>query len=150
MKFIFISNFDCFPGSKVDDENSYLATTFGDGSIIVYNILDGNVAYNLQSGSNTALPVTNLRFRPSTSSSTKHVLVTVNASGVIQHWHMTSGKCINTIYEKDNSIYALDYNCNATNFITAGLDHTIRYTLQLYFTHILSYIWLYGCMCIMR
>lgn len=39
-----------------------------------------------------SLPVTSMRFRPAvTQSKTRNVLVSCNAAGEIQHWHITSG-----------------------------------------------------------
>lgn len=42
--------------------------------------------------SGQSLPVTSLRFRPAgTQGKTRNVLVSCNAAGEIQHWHITSG-----------------------------------------------------------
>jgi len=54
------------------------------------------------------------------------VLVSTNAVGAIQHWHLTSGKCLNTLEEENNQIFALDYRPDGLAFATGGKDATIR------------------------
>jgi WD40 repeat protein len=54
------------------------------------------------------------------------VLVSTNAVGVIQHWHVTSGKCLHTIEEVDNQIFALDYRPDGLEFATGGKDTAVR------------------------
>jgi COMPASS component SWD3 len=59
------------------------------------------------------------------------VLVTANANGAIQHWHVTSRKCMHTISEKDdngkdNQVYALDYRHDGALFASAGKDFVVR------------------------
>ena len=56
----------------------------------------------------------------------KNVLLAANAAGSIQHWHMTSGKCLHTFEDTDNQVYALDYNADGSHFATAGRDTAIR------------------------
>eukprot|EP00002_Diphylleia_rotans_P003676 TRINITY_DN12561_c0_g1_i1.p1 TRINITY_DN12561_c0_g1~~TRINITY_DN12561_c0_g1_i1.p1 ORF type:complete len:289 (-),score=47.45 TRINITY_DN12561_c0_g1_i1:326-1192(-) len=73
------------------------------------------------------LPVTNLRWRPGNSSQrTKNVLVATYAEGITRHWHVTQSKCMDTIAEGENNLYALDYNPDATRFATGGKDYRIR------------------------
>jgi WD40 repeat protein len=85
------------------------------------------LAYNLQGGSSIALPTTAIRFRPVTETSrTKNVFLAANAAGAVQHWHMTSGKCLHTLEDDDNQVYALDYNVDGTMFVTAGKDTAVR------------------------
>ena len=56
------------------------------------------------------LPTTVMRWRPSNSQSvTKNVLLTVNASGAVQHWHFTPGQLLNTIYDEMNQLLTADY-----------------------------------------
>jgi WD40 repeat protein len=81
----------------------------------------------LQGGSNVALPTTSIRFRPSAEAGkTKNVLLASNAAGAVQHWHMTSGKCLHSFEDVGNQVYALDYNLEGTKFVTAGKDTAIR------------------------
>lgn len=46
--------------------------------------------------------------------------------GAIQHWHVTSTKCLDVIEEPDNQIYAVDYNADGAFFVTAGKDTVLR------------------------
>ena len=73
------------------------------------------------------LPTTVMRWRPSNSQSvTKNVLLTVNASGAVQHWHFTSGKLLNTIYDEMNQLLTADYNPDGSQFVTGGSDTILR------------------------
>jgi WD40 repeat protein len=108
-------------------DSKYLAAGSGDGSIKVFNADTGRVSFDLQPGSAAALPATSLRFRPSNDATrTKNVLVSTNAVGAVQHWHVTSGKCLHTIEEADNQVYALDYRPDGLEFATGGKDATVR------------------------
>lgn len=50
-----------------------------------------------------SLPTTSLRFRPAIAQSkTRNVLVSCNAAGEIQHWHITSGA---TCFDTQNNTY---------------------------------------------
>jgi len=109
-------------------DGAYVAAGAGDGSISVFSSTTGKMAFELQQGSAAALPATSLRFRPSNDATrTKNVLVSTNAVGAIQHWHVTSGKCLHTMVEEnDNQIFALDYRPDGMQFATAGKDTFVR------------------------
>lgn len=113
---------------KFSPDGNFIAAGCGDGAIRVFNAQSGALAYNLQGGSNIALPTTAVKFRPVTATTrTKNVLLSANAAGTVQHWHMTSSKCLHTIEEDNNNqVYALDYNAEGTQFVTAGKDTAIR------------------------
>lgn len=112
---------------RFSPDGKFIAAGCGDGAIRVFNVSNGKVAYNLEGGSNVALPTTCIRFRPVTPSSrTKNVFLSANAAGAVQHWHMTSGKCLHTFEDEENQVYALDYNEEGTQFVTAGKDTKIR------------------------
>lgn len=112
---------------RFSPDGKFLAAGCGDGGIRVFNTQSGVLAYNLQGGSNASLPTTSIRFRPITASTrTKNVFLAANATGVIQHWHMTSGKCLHTSEDPGNEVYALDYNDDGSKFATAGKDTCIR------------------------
>ena len=49
-----------------------------------------------------------------------------NSDGTVQHWHVTSSRCLHTITEEDNQVYALDYAVDGLRFATAGKDYTVR------------------------
>jgi COMPASS component SWD3 len=109
-------------------DGQFVAAGCGDGAIRIFNSFTGALAYNLQGGSNVALPTTVVRFRPSSETNkTKNVLIAANATGAVQHWHMTSGKCLHSMEEEDgNQVYAMDYNLDGSQFVTAGKDTAIR------------------------
>lgn len=113
---------------RFSPDGKFIAAGCGDGAIRVFNAQSGALAYNLQGGSNVALPTTAIRFRPSSENTkTKNVLIAANAAGAVQHWHMTSGKCLHSIEEENNNqVYALDYNLEGSKFVTAGKDTALR------------------------
>ncbi len=112
---------------RFSPDGKFLAAGCGDGAIRVFNSQNGSLAYTLQGGSNVTLPTTALRFRPVTAAArTKNVFAAANASGVVQHWHMTSAKVLSSMEGDGNLVYALDYNDEGTKFITAGKDSVIR------------------------
>ena len=92
----------------------------------VFSPLTGKQAYNLnviQGG----LPTTGVRFRPITEASkTKNILLAINSVGSVQHWHMTSGKCLHTIEDEENGLYAMDYKPDGSQFACAGKDYKVR------------------------
>lgn len=112
---------------RFSPDGKFVAAGCGDGAIRVFNAQNGHLAYNLQGGSNVALPTTAIRFRPvSLTTRTKNVFIAANAAGAVQHWHMTSGKCLHSIDDTENQVYAVDYNQEGTKFVTAGKDTAIR------------------------
>lgn len=113
--------------AKFSPDGQFICIGCGNGAIKAFNSERGNLAFDLKPATLTSLPTTCLKFRPEADSSkTRNVFVSVNASGVIQHWHLTSGKCIHTLTENENSIYALDYNNDGSQFATGGKDHSVR------------------------
>eukprot|EP00741_Cyanophora_paradoxa_P017922 tig00021036_g17306.t1 len=105
----------------------YVAAGYGDGVIKIFNAESGKLSYELVSDGSAVLPITCLRFRPYTAQSkTKNVLLATGADGTVKHWHITSGKCLHTITEEDNQVYALDYRYDGLKFITAGQDFKVR------------------------
>ena len=93
----------------------------------------------------STLPTTCVRFRPQKAASkTRNVLVSGGANGCLQHWHVTSQKCLHLIEEEDdeivltkdgnttttrhyrNQIFTMEYNNDGTRFATAGKDYKVR------------------------
>lgn len=73
------------------------------------------------------LPTTAIRFRPEGSrAKTKNVLLSVDADGNVQHWHLTSGKCLSTITDKENPLLCVDYRPDGEVFAAAGKDYKVR------------------------
>lgn len=107
-------------------DDALLAAGFANGQVKLFQAHTGTQAYALSTSGNN-LPATCMRFRPvNDQSRTRNVLLTANADGRVQHWHVTSGKCLHTISEPDNQVFAVDYKLDGTKFATAGKDYTVR------------------------
>lgn len=113
---------------RFSPDDAMLAVGCADGVVRVFNADCGKLLYVLQrEASRAQLPTTCIRFRPVTETSkTRNVLLVGNADGTVQHWHITSRKCMHTITEENNQIYALDYRPDATQFATGGKDFAVR------------------------
>jgi WD40 repeat protein len=144
---------ECF-SAKFHHDMSMLAAGYADGSVLVYDpnappagdgaaAAQGKLMYTIDPKS--TLPTTTVRFRPQKAASkTRNVLVSCGANGVVQHWHITSGKCIHVIEEEDdemvinkdgntstmrhykNQIFTMEYNNDGSRFATAGKDYKVR------------------------
>ncbi|EQC32639.1 hypothetical protein SDRG_09615 [Saprolegnia diclina VS20] len=128
--------------TRFSPDGSLLAAGCGDGAIRIFNVANGALAYTLMQPHHNygfGMPCTALRFRPLTSSSkTKNVLLAVNSNGSVEHWHITSGKCLHAITDEQNQLYALDYRPDGAMFATSGKDHTIRVYDEATKTEVLS------------
>jgi COMPASS component SWD3 len=51
----------------------------------------------------------------------------LDSNGSVEHWHITSGKCLHAITNDKNQLYALDYRPDGAVFATAGKDHAVRF-----------------------
>jgi len=109
-------------------DDTMLAAGCGDGVVRVFNADGGKLSYVLERDAwRPRLPTTCLRFRPATEvSKTKNVLLVGNADGTVQHWHITSRKCMHTITEDKNQVYAIDYGHDGKQFASGGKDYTVR------------------------
>ena len=59
---------------RFSPDGKFLAAGCGDGAVRVFSSQTGKLAYNLQSGSNVALPTTCIRFRPITPTTRTKVI----------------------------------------------------------------------------
>jgi len=110
---------------RFSPDDTLLAAGCGDGVVRVFHTEDGRLAYKLEACA-SGLPTTAVRFRPtSAASKTRNVLLVANSDGTVQHWHVTSSRCLHTITEEDNQVYALDYAVDGLRFATAGKDYTV-------------------------
>jgi len=109
-------------------DDSLLACGCGDGVVRIFHGDDGRLAYNLErEGNAMRMPITSLRWRPATEGAkTKNVLLAANADGTVCHWHVTSKKCLHTISEDKNQVYALDFRPDGSVFASAGKDYAVR------------------------
>ncbi|KAF0691911.1 Aste57867_16950 [Aphanomyces stellatus] len=116
--------------TRFSPDGTLLAAGCGDGAIRIFNVQNGTLAYTLMQPHHNfgfGMPCTAIRFRPLTSASkTKNVLLAVNSNGSVEHWHITSGKCLHAITDDTNQLYALDYRADGAMFATSGKDHAIR------------------------
>jgi COMPASS component SWD3 len=122
---------------------SLLAAGYADGTVLCYEPRTGEQLYALDPKS--TLPTTAVRFRPQKAASkTRNVLVSAGANGCLQHWHVTSQKCLHLIEEEDdedvlnkdmatttkrhyrNQILTMEYNHDGSRFATAGKDYKVR------------------------
>ena len=111
---------------RFSPDDTLLAAGCGDGVVRVYHTEDGRIAYKLEACA-SGLPTTAIRFRPtSAASKTRNVLLVANSDGTVQHWHVTSSRCLHTITEEGNQVYAIDYAADGLRFATAGKDYTVR------------------------
>jgi WD40 repeat protein len=113
--------------TKFSPEGNLLAAGCGDGAIRVFQTNTGRLAYNLNVNNGSGLPTTAICFRPASGvSKTRNVLLSVNSDGSVQHWHVTSGRCLHEINDVNNPLLAVDYNPDGSKFATAGKDTCVR------------------------
>ena len=117
---------------RFDPQDRYLAAGCGDGTIRIFNIMSGKLAYclnqgQMRPGDDHKMPTTSVRWRPVTSAArTKNVLISVHSDGSVQHWHTTSGKSIHKMYDISNPLTCLDVSADGRSFATAGSDLIVR------------------------
>lgn len=112
--------------SKFSPDGALLAAGCGDGAVRVFDAETGRLNYNLNIAAH-AMPTTALCFRPVTETSrTRNVLIAANADGSVQHWHITSGRCLHEINDPENPLFTVNYSANGKKFATAGKDFAVR------------------------
>ncbi len=112
--------------SRFSPDGTLLAAGCGDGAVRVFDAETGRLNYNLNIAAH-ALPTTALAFRPVTESSrTRNVLLACNADGCVQHWHITSGRCLHEINDPENPLFTVEYSSDGKKFATAGKDFAVR------------------------
>jgi len=112
---------------KYDPKDKYIAQGCSDGSIKVYNVFTGKQSYEMNTEMEQPMPTTCIRWRPLQSTAvTKNVLLTVNANGALEHWHVTSGKRLHRIYDELNQLLCCDYNNTGSQFCSGGKDCIVR------------------------
>jgi len=112
--------------AKFDPDDKFIAAACDDGKLRIYDIKKYTLfgQFSLGEDGQTLL---GLKWRPSASTTkTKNVLICSDSSGNLFHLHVTTNQILHQIKEKNNQIYAVDYNFDATQFATAGLDCAVR------------------------
>ena len=88
---------------RFDYNDKYIAASCGDGSIRIFNVFTQKQSYVLNTDMQNKMPTTNLRWRPICAPGvTKNVLIATNADGSLTHFHTTSGKQLNRIFDIKN------------------------------------------------
>jgi WD40 repeat protein len=115
---------------RYSPDNQFLLLGCGDGQMRVFSASSGKVHYQWSTAGKSMikLPVTAVRFRPVVEGDqkAKHIVLVAGSGGIVQHWHLTSGRMLNSITEKGNQVYAVDYRQDARLFATAGKDSFVR------------------------
>jgi len=116
---------------KWSPDGQYLAVGCADGGVRILRGSDGKLAYRLKTSGN--MPVTSMQWKPSLSNvGSSSCLMTASSSGCIDIWHVQSSKCVYSINEEDNQIFAFAISPIPTRgndgfkFATAGKDKIIR------------------------
>lgn len=115
---------------KWSPDGQYLAVGCADGGVRILRGSDGKLAYRLKTSGN--MPVTSMRWKSSLSNvGSSSCLMTTSSSGCIDIWHVQSSKCIYSINEEGNQIFAFDISPTPSGnagykFATAGKDKVIR------------------------
>ena len=76
------------------------------------------------------VPFTCVRWRQTNDCfRTSYVVVTTNSDGDIQHWHMTTGKCMSTLKDTapgDPQLNNLDFNIDCSKFAVVGANPVVQ------------------------
>ena len=115
---------------RYDPTDTYLACGWGDGTIRIFNVSTGKLAFILgkNASEDSQFPITWLRWRPCSSDmKAKNILVSCSSNGYIYHWHVGSSKLLLKIDPEDNlQYYWIDYSPDGRNFAVGGNDLTIK------------------------
>ncbi|KAL9645498.1 hypothetical protein ABK040_000564 [Willaertia magna] len=114
---------------RYSPDGTLLVAGCGDGSLRVYSTKDGKQLHqwNTAIKQSYSLPVTCIKFKPIGSYNQKNIVLVAGSKGKVQHWHLTSGRCVSDIEEDNNNqVFVLDYSTDGKNFATAGKDSMVR------------------------
>ncbi|CAD8054846.1 unnamed protein product [Paramecium sonneborni] len=111
---------------KWDAEDKYIACACENGTVRIFNVKKRQLSYQIYSLVKN-IPFLYVKWRPQAQQfKTRNIFVTGNTKGEVQHWHMTSGKCLGTMKEDNTDIYCINYNQDATKLAVCGLNPIIR------------------------
>jgi len=111
---------------RYSPDNDSILIGCGDGHLRVFDTTGRHMyTWNTAGKRTIKLPVTAMRFRPF-KQNRKNIVLVAGSGGVVQHWHITSGRCLHTVQEKENQVYAVDYRNDGKIFATSGKDRCVR------------------------
>lgn len=113
---------------RFSEDDKYIAAACENGQIQVYNTTNGKLCQTFHASKNKE-PFSSVRWRSSKGAfSTKNVIVSTNADGMIQHWHLGTGKCLDTVKETGSNpqLYSLDFNADSSKFAVVGSDCALK------------------------
>lgn len=121
------------PGTKVycckwDEQDKYVACACENGTIRVFNTHKRKLSYLINS-TKPGTPFSYIKWRPTAPQfKTRNIFVTTNTIGEVQHWHLTSQKCLGTMKDEgqEPQLYCIDYNPDATKLAVCGSDPIIK------------------------
>ncbi|CAD8172100.1 unnamed protein product [Paramecium pentaurelia] len=111
---------------RFDFEDQLIAAGCSDGTVKVFNIVSGKLAFNLQGSSEGASPTTAIRWRRDVANKAKSVFLSANSDGSLMMWQAQTGKQLFRTVEQGNQLLALDIRSDGDQFATAGKDFKIR------------------------
>ncbi|XP_063791406.1 uncharacterized WD repeat-containing protein alr3466-like [Pseudophryne corroboree] len=111
---------------RFNPSGTLLAAGLVSGTIKVYTVSDGSCLHTLRDDQSIAacLPVTALRFHPTTPVSMGDLLLATYAGGQVKFWHLSTQSCVRHLRE-DRQILAATFNPSGSHFITAGSSQEI-------------------------
>ncbi|CAD8172875.1 unnamed protein product [Paramecium pentaurelia] len=111
---------------RFDFEDQLIAAGCSDGTVKIFNIATGKLAFNLQGSSEGSTPTTSIRWRNDCANKVKSVVINVNSDGSIMFWQAQTGKQLHRLIEKNNQILCMDLRQDGEVFATSGKDCKIR------------------------
>lgn len=108
---------------RFSPDGQLLAAGFSNGLINVYSVDDCRCLYSL-GRDEERVSVTCIRFYPTNSYETNHLLVATYTSGHLRYWHYTSGTSLATIDEvrRYQNTSSVAFNVPGDRIVTVGAD----------------------------
>ena len=120
---------------EYEHDDKFLAAGIGDGSIAIYNLMNGKLAQTIQyqnAETNEMARTMCVKWRKmmyTTDTGTQRkqsMLLCCFSDGVINEYVSPVGKLSSTVIEKDNQTFVLDIDPFEEKFCTGGKDYRVR------------------------